>query len=123
MWGIRFATPEHGFVFGDTGLWETTDGGEQWTRDFVPAGSILSLAIVRQQVLAINALCTPGSGCTYGTLIRRPLSGGSWTGVAAAPDHRAHPGRELRVTERGPHRGLRAVGRGRGSSRPCLLSP
>ncbi|MGO8892570.1 MAG: WD40/YVTN/BNR-like repeat-containing protein [Streptosporangiaceae bacterium] len=84
VWGIRFATPEHGFVFGDTGLWETTDGGEHWSRAFVPAGSILSLAIVRQQVLAINALCTPDSGCTYGTLIRRPLSGGSWTGVAKA---------------------------------------
>ena len=84
VWGIRFATPEHGFVFGDTGLWETTDGGEHWSRAFAPAGSILSLAIVRQQVLAINALCTPESGCTYGTLIRRPLSGGSWTGVAQA---------------------------------------
>ncbi len=84
VWGIRFATPEHGFVFGDTGLWETTDGGEQWTRDLAPAGSILSLAIVRQQVLAITALCTPDSGCKYGTLMRRPLSGGRWTGVAKA---------------------------------------
>ena len=27
VWGIRFARPEHGFVFGD-GLWETTDGGQ-----------------------------------------------------------------------------------------------
>jgi photosystem II stability/assembly factor-like uncharacterized protein len=84
VWGIRFATPEHGFVFGDTGLWETTDGGEQWTRDLALAGSILSLAIVRRQVLAITALCTPDSGCKYGTLMRRPLSGGSWTGVAKA---------------------------------------
>lgn len=31
VWGIRFATPEHGFVFGD-GLWETTDGGARWSR-------------------------------------------------------------------------------------------
>jgi photosystem II stability/assembly factor-like uncharacterized protein len=74
VWGIRFATPEHGFVFGDTGLWETADGGEQWSRAFVPAGSILSLAIMRQQVLAISALCTPEGGCKYGTLMRRPLA-------------------------------------------------
>ena len=31
VWGIRFATPSHGFVFG-TGLWETTDGGERWAK-------------------------------------------------------------------------------------------
>jgi hypothetical protein len=30
VWGIRFATPEHGFVFGN-GLRVTTDGGEHWS--------------------------------------------------------------------------------------------
>ena len=45
MWGIRFATPEHGFVFGD-GLWETTDGGQHWISAAYPRGSILSLALV-----------------------------------------------------------------------------
>ena len=83
VWGIRFATPEHGFVFGD-GLWETTDGGAQWTLDTTPAGSILSLALVQGQVLALNALCTPDAGCQHGVLMRRPLDGGTWTGVAKA---------------------------------------
>ena len=30
--GRPFASPAHGFVFGD-GLWETTDGGRHWSRD------------------------------------------------------------------------------------------
>jgi len=35
VWGIRFVTPEHGFVFGD-GLWVTTDGGEHWSASGSP---------------------------------------------------------------------------------------
>jgi photosystem II stability/assembly factor-like uncharacterized protein len=81
VWGIRFATPGHGFVFGD-GLWETTDGGGQWIRDAEPGGSILSLAIAGGQVLALTARCTPGGGCgPPGVLERRSLGGGSWTAV------------------------------------------
>ena len=81
VWGIRFATPGHGFVFGD-GLWETTDGGGQWIRDAEPEGSILSLAILGGQVLALTARCTPGGGCGQpGVLERRSLGGGSWTAV------------------------------------------
>jgi hypothetical protein len=81
VWGIRFATPGHGFVFGD-GLWETTDGGGQWIRDPKPGGSILSLAIVGGQVLALTARCTPGGGCGPPALLeRRALGGGSWTTV------------------------------------------
>src|SRR5271165_5192321 len=84
VWGIRFATPEHGFVFGD-GLWETTDGGLRWSRVAAPFGSVLSLAIVPGQVLVLVARCTPGGGCDqHGVLARRPLSGGVWTGVAHA---------------------------------------
>jgi hypothetical protein len=45
VWGIRFATPEHGFAFGD-GLWETTDGGARWDRVRTPNGMVLSLAVV-----------------------------------------------------------------------------
>jgi hypothetical protein len=82
VWGIRFATPEHGFVFGD-GLWETTDGGARWTRATTPPGLVLSLAIVPGQVLAIIARCTPDAGCRQpGFLVRRPLSGGIWTFIA-----------------------------------------
>lgn len=82
VWGIRFATPAHGFVFG-TGLWETTDGGEHWTRDPQPGKAILSLAILRGQVVALTDRCTPRSGCgRTGTLLRRPLAGGSWSTVA-----------------------------------------
>ena len=84
VWGIRFATPEHGFVFGD-GLWETTDGGERWSRVTAPFGSVLSLAIVPGQVLVLVARCTPGGGCDrYGFLVSRPLGGGIWTAVAKA---------------------------------------
>ena len=83
VWGIRFATPEHGFVFGD-GLWESTDGGERWIRDAAPAGgSVLSLAIVAGQVLALTDRCTQAAGCDRaGLLVRRALTGGSWRPVA-----------------------------------------
>jgi hypothetical protein len=84
VWGIRFATPEHGFVFGD-GLWETTDGGARWTRAVTPHGLVLSLAIVPGQVLAIIAPCIPEGGCQHpGTLARRALNGGPWIFVASA---------------------------------------
>lgn len=82
VWGIRFATPEHGFVFGD-GLWETIDGGEHWIRANKankPDGSILALATVDRQVLALAVQCTATSSCSQnGLLWHRPLSGGSWT--------------------------------------------
>ena len=81
VWGIRFATPGHGFVFGD-GLWETTDGGAQWSRDAAPGGSILSLATLDGQVLALTARCTPGGGCAQPAFLeRRALGGGSWAAV------------------------------------------
>jgi hypothetical protein len=84
VWGIRFANPQHGFVFGD-GLWETTDGAQQWTRAATPAGYwVLSLAIVQDQVLAIMARCTAADGCPQpGMLVRRPLDGGPWSFVAS----------------------------------------
>ncbi|HLK76687.1 MAG TPA: hypothetical protein VKU77_23975 [Streptosporangiaceae bacterium] len=83
VWGIRFATPGHGFVFGD-GLWETTDGGQRWGRVRAPSGVVLSVAVVPGQVLVLGARCTQASGCLRdGFLARRPLSGGSWTVVAA----------------------------------------
>src|SRR6266496_4998063 len=45
VWGIRFATPGHGFVFGN-GLWVTTDGGEHWPAAPYPGGAMLSLEII-----------------------------------------------------------------------------
>ena len=80
VWGIRFATPSHGFVFG-TGLWETTDGGEQWAKAASPAGSILSLEVIDGQVLALTAPCSSQSGCGTATLMRRPVGGGAWQSV------------------------------------------
>ena len=81
VWGIRFAAPEHGFVFGD-GLWETTDGGQHWTSVAYPGGSILSLAAIDGQVLALTAACSAQGGCAEsGTLLRRPLAGGAWSQV------------------------------------------
>ncbi len=83
VWGIRFATAAHGFVFG-AGLWETTDGGEHWRKDTSPSGSILSLAAIDGQVLALTIHCSAQAGCSQrGTLLRRPLAGGSWQTVTA----------------------------------------
>ena len=73
VWGTRFASAAHGFVFG-VGLWETTDGGRHWTSDSAPSGSIISLATIDGQVLALTA---------KGSLLRRPLAGGSWSTVAS----------------------------------------
>jgi hypothetical protein len=68
-WGIRFANPSHGFVFGD-GLWETTDGGEHWPAVASPGGPITDLEVIDGQVLALSS---------SGGLYRRPLAGGSWS--------------------------------------------
>jgi hypothetical protein len=86
VWGIRFADPQHGFVFGN-GLWETTDGGEHWTQVTGPTGTILSLEVIDGQVLALATPCTPQNGCAQtGTLQRRALSGGAWQVVAQVSD-------------------------------------
>jgi len=86
VWGIRFANPEHGFVFGN-GLWVTTDGGEHWAKIASPPGSILSLEVIDGQVLALTTTCQPQSGCAQtGTLFRRALGGGSWYKVAVVPN-------------------------------------
>ena len=83
VWGIRFATPAHGFVFGD-GLWESTDGGEHWAQAAGPPGAIMSLEVIDGQVLAVTAACSAGSGCqSEGSLERRPLGGGAWQQVIA----------------------------------------
>jgi photosystem II stability/assembly factor-like uncharacterized protein len=88
VWGIRFADPAHGFVFGDE-LYETTNGGERWARVASPQGSILSLEVIDGQVLALAAPCQAQSGCGQtGTLERRPLSGGSWQVVTQVSDPR-----------------------------------
>ena len=81
VWGIRFATPEHGFVFGH-GLWETADGGQHWASAAYPGGSVLSLAAIDGHVLALTAACSVQGGCAQpGTLWRRPLAGGAWSQV------------------------------------------
>jgi photosystem II stability/assembly factor-like uncharacterized protein len=80
--GIRFATPMHGFVFGN-GLWETTDGGQHWAPTAYPGGGISSLATIDGQVLALISLPSreaPGSAIGE-TLFRRPLGGGAWQPV------------------------------------------
>ena len=84
VWGTRFASPSHGFVFG-VGLWETTDGGGHWTLHSQPTGTILSLAVIRGQVLALKANGSVAAGFSSATLLRRALSGGSWSTVATLP--------------------------------------
>jgi hypothetical protein len=81
VWGIRFATPEHGFVFGN-GLWVTTDGGGHWSAAPSPGGQVISLEIIDRQVLAVTARSGP-NGLTGWTLLRRALSGGRWQRVTA----------------------------------------
>jgi hypothetical protein len=88
VWGIRFADPAHGFVFGN-GLYETTNGGENWAQVAGPQGSILSLEVIDGQVLALTAPCQTQGGCGQtGTLSRRPLAGGSWQVVTTVSDPR-----------------------------------
>ena len=74
VWGIRFATPEYGFVFGN-GLWVTTDGGEHWSAAAYPGGSIVSLEIIDRQVLAV-------------TMHGRKAGYASWALLAAASGRR-----------------------------------
>jgi len=50
VWGIRFAGPSLGFVFG-SGLWETTGGGEQWAGIAAPSGPIADLEVTDGQLL------------------------------------------------------------------------
>lgn len=87
VWGIRFASPSLGFVFGN-GLWETTDSGEHWTSIAGPGGSITDLEVIDGQLLALTGTCSAQSGCTQSeTLYRRALDGGSWhvvTNVSSA---------------------------------------
>jgi photosystem II stability/assembly factor-like uncharacterized protein len=77
VWGIRFATPENGFVFGN-GLWVTTDGGEHWSAAAYPGGSIISLEIIDRQVLAVT-MHRGSAGDASWALLRRPLARGAWT--------------------------------------------
>lgn len=93
VWGIRFATPLHGFVFG-TELQETTDGGEHWHPVGLPVQmsdpSFVSLEITGGQVLALIEQCVPDQGCSgHGLLMSRPLSGGGWQQVAQVTSPRA----------------------------------
>lgn len=76
-WGIRFATPEHGFVFGN-GLWVTTDGGKHWSAGAYPGGSIISLEVIDRQVLAVTMHSRVAAHASW-ALLRRPLAGGAWT--------------------------------------------
>jgi len=82
VWGTRFASASHGFVFGH-GLWETTDGGGHWTLDSAPSGSILSLATIDGQVLALTAKGTSQGGPGPARVLRRALGGGSWSTLAS----------------------------------------
>ena len=77
VWGIRFATPEYGFVFGN-GLWVTTDGGGHWSAAAYPGGSVMSLEIIDRQVLAVT-MRRGTAGHPSWALLRRPLARGTWT--------------------------------------------
>jgi photosystem II stability/assembly factor-like uncharacterized protein len=77
VWGVQFASPSLGFVYG-TGLWETTDGGQRWRGAASPSGPIIDLEVTDGQLLAlIYQHCTIDTGCVN-SLYRRALDGGSW---------------------------------------------
>ena len=80
VWGIRFATPEYGFVFGN-GLWVTSDGGKHWSAAAYPGGSIVSLEVIDRQVLAVTMRSGIAGNASW-ALLRRPLAGGAWTWLA-----------------------------------------
>ncbi len=87
-WGIRFASPDEGFVFGN-GLWVTTDGGERWTATAGPGGSIVDLEVIDDQLLALTDDCATQSGCAAAeTLERRTLAGGAWSVVTRVTNTR-----------------------------------
>ena len=88
VWGIRFASPGQGFVFGN-GLWATTDGGEHWSAAAGPGGAIIDLEVIDGQLLALTDTCTAKSGCAPAeTLERRALSGGPWSVVTRVTNAR-----------------------------------
>ena len=97
VWGVRFATPSHGFVFGH-GLWETTDGGGRWALDASPTGTILSLAAIDGQVLALVQGATSSAPAT---LLRRALAGGSWTAVTTVHTADLSDSNDLIATQAG----------------------
>jgi photosystem II stability/assembly factor-like uncharacterized protein len=85
VWGIQFATPEHGFVFGK-GLWETTDGGQHWAPVGIPGTWVVSLATIDGQLLAVTKPQVVSGHAVIGdALVRRPLGGGAWQQVALVP--------------------------------------
>lgn len=77
VWGIRFASPSTGFVFGD-GVWETTDGGEHWAKVPGAPTNLEHLEVSDGYVLGVTYSCS-----TYcsGSLMRRPVSGGTFQKV------------------------------------------
>ena len=71
VWGLRFAAPEHGFVFGN-GLWVTADGGGPWTRITAlasnsGAGGIAAQAGVAAVADGSSVLATRNGGLTVTT--------------------------------------------------------
>jgi hypothetical protein len=96
VWGVRFATPSHGFVFGH-GLWETTDGGRHWALDSSPTGTILSLAAIDGQALALVRTTSNGPAA----LLRRALAGGSWSAVTTVHTADLSDSNDLIATQAG----------------------
>ncbi len=94
VWGIRFADPVSGFVFGN-GLWVTTDGGERWTAVASPGGSIVDLEVIDGQLLALTDPCSAQSGCSpawqRSTAARCPAARGPSSAGDRRPGDR-HPG-------------------------------
>jgi hypothetical protein len=124
VWGIRFAGPSLGFVYG-SGLWETTDGGERWAGIASPSGPILDLEITDGQLLAlIDQRCTIDTGCVN-SLYRRALDGGSWHLVTHMQDYGSAIATRARVAAMTDGAGVVVTGDGgltfavRGT--PCVL--
>jgi len=94
-WGfstLQFISPEQGYIFGNSGLLDTSDGGRSWHEVTGLNGTLERAILIDSNVWATGTTCplpgVPGP-CSVGVAIstdggetgRTPSGGSSWTGA------------------------------------------